>query len=211
VAVGIEPFLAVVLRQILEEGIEVRGEPGHVRLFWEAEVAMKARSLRRPPELFGPQFVSSVESPIGRTWVESDDRAILRVSFEALGRGRSVEPKILGAAITQLKEYFRRKRRSFELPLPERGSVFRKRVWRELERIPFGRVKSYQELTDATGGSARAVGGACSVNPLPIIVPCHRVLASNGLLTGYIGGMWRKRWLLEHEGVLPRELFRSVR
>lgn len=171
---------------------------------------MKDRSPRRPLELFGPQYVATVESPMGRIWIESDDRVILRVSFESVGRGRSGEPRVLKAAVKQMKEYVRRKRRSFDLPLPRRGSAFRNRVWDELKKIPFGRVKSYQEMTTITGGSARAVGGACSANPLPIIVPCHRVLSSSGLLTGYIGGMWRKRWLLEHEGVLPRELFKTA-
>lgn len=168
---------------------------------------MKKSSTARPLELFGPQYVATVNGPLGKLWVESDGEHILRVSFENLGRGRNGEPKVLKEAVKQMEQYFKGRRKSFDLPLPARGSAFRNRVWGELKKIPFGRVKSYQELVAKTGGSARAVGGACSVNPIPIIVPCHRVLASNGLLTGYIGGMWRKRWLLEHEGVLPKELF----
>lgn len=163
----------------------------------------------RPLQLFGPMFVGSLTTPIGRLWVETDDDTVLRVLFENPGRGKAGDPKVLKNALKQLDQYFRGKRRSFDLPLPARGSAFRNRVWHELNAIPFGRVKSYQELVTATGGSARAVGGACSANPIPIIVPCHRVLSSSGLLTGYVGGLWRKRWLLEHEGVFPKELFRT--
>lgn len=159
------------------------------------------------PELFGPQYVARLETPLGRIWVESDDAQVLHVRFASPGRGRSGMPNVLKEAVRQLEQYFQGRRASFDLPLPERGSAFRNRVWHQLQRIPFGRVKSYQELAQAAGGNARAVGGACAANPLPILVPCHRVLASNGSLTGYIGGLWRKRWLLEHEGVMPRELF----
>ena len=171
---------------------------------------MKNRSAPRPLELFGPQYVASVDSPIGKVWIESDGERVLRVSFESIGRGKSGVPKVLKEAAKQMGQYFKGKRKVFDLPLPARGSAFRNRVWEELNKIPFGRVKSYQELVVKTGGSARAVGGACGANPLPIIIPCHRVLSSTGLLTGYIGGMWRKRWLLEHEGVLPRELFKDA-
>lgn len=162
------------------------------------------------PELFGPQFVGSLRSPLGRLWVETDERHVLRVLFANPGRGRPHPPKFLEEALEQLDQYFRGRRRSFDLPLPARSNAFRQRVWNELDRIPFGRVKSYQELADAVGGSARAVGGACAANPTPILVPCHRVLASNGLLTGYVGGVWRKRWLLEHEGVFPKEMFNDA-
>ena len=158
-------------------------------------------------ELFGPQHVASTDSPIGRLWIESDGQRIIRLSFESPGRGRPGESKVLKEAVKQLQQYFNKKRKAFKLPIAEVGSPFRKALWEELNAIPFGRVKSYQELAEVIGGNARAVGGACADNPVPIIVPCHRVLASNGLLTGYLGGIWRKRWLLEHEGVLPKELF----
>jgi methylated-DNA-[protein]-cysteine S-methyltransferase len=170
------------------------------------EDAMRSGTLA----LFGPLFVGSLRTPVGRLWVETDDRAVQRVLFENPGRGRPHPPRVLEEALTQLGEYFNGRRKHLDLPLPSRGSVFRQRVWGELARIPHGRVKSYQELADTIGSSARAVGGACSVNPIPIIVPCHRVLASNGLLTGYVGGIWRKRWLLEHEGVFPKELFNDA-
>jgi methylated-DNA-[protein]-cysteine S-methyltransferase len=78
-----------------------------------------------------------------------------------------------------------------------------------LDTIPYGRTMTYQGIGDRIGGKAiaRTVGNACGSNPIPIIVPCHRVIAADGLLTGYVGGLWRKKWLLEHEGALPKELF----
>lgn len=169
---------------------------------------MKSTTDDPAPELFGPQYVARLITPIGRIWVESDEEHVLRVLFESPGRGRSgTVPKVLKEAERQLLQYFKGTRHAFDLPLPGRGSAFRARIWQELRRIPYGRVKSYQEIADRAGGSARAAGGACAANPVPIIVPCHRVLSSHGALTGYIGGLWRKRWLLEHEGVLQRELF----
>jgi len=162
----------------------------------------------KEPELFGPQYVASLDTPIGKLWVESDGSAIVRVSFENPGRGRHAKrPKVLTEALTQLRSYFAGRRKKFDLPLYRVGSPYRRRVWGRLEQVPFGGAITYAELSAAVGGAARSAGTACAVNPLLILVPCHRVLGSDGLLTGYAGGLWRKKWLLEHEGVLPKELF----
>ncbi|MEZ4738178.1 MAG: methylated-DNA--[protein]-cysteine S-methyltransferase [Flavobacteriales bacterium] len=161
------------------------------------------------PELFAPMHVGVVEGPIGKAWVESDGHLITRVSFDAL-RGRNTkEPKVLSEALKQLDGYFRKKRRSFDLPVQHLGTRFQKMVWSALEEIPYGKTVNYQAIGNAIGGKAiaRTVGNACAHNPTPIIVPCHRVIATNGLLTGYVGGIWRKRWLLVHEGALSKELF----
>lgn len=159
-------------------------------------------------ELFGPQHVASLDSPIGKLWVESDGVRITRVSFTNPGRGRQVHrPKVLTEALVQLKAYFAGRRRKFDLPLYHVGSPYRKRVWAQLEQVPFGRVVTYADLAVQVGGAARSAGSACGVNPLLILVPCHRVLGSDGLLTGYAGGLWRKKWLLQHEGALAKELF----
>ncbi len=101
----------------------------------------------------------------------------------------------------QLNEYFTGNRSNFKLPILLSGSEFQLKVWEELLKIPYGETRSYQEIAVSIGkkGAARAVGRANKKNPLPIIIPCHRVIGANGSLTGYTGGLWRKRWLLELE------------
>jgi methylated-DNA-[protein]-cysteine S-methyltransferase len=93
------------------------------------------------------------------------------------------------------------------LPLYQVGSAYRRKVWTRLGKIPYGSLATYADLAKDIGGAARSTGAACAVNPLLILVPCHRVVGSSGLLTGYAGGIWRKKWLLEHEGALAQELF----
>lgn len=101
----------------------------------------------------------------------------------------------------QLLDYFEHRRKSFELPLRLHGSSFMQKVWDELQQVPFGEAISYLQLARRLGDekAVRAVGHANGKNPLPLIVPCHRVIGQNGQLTGYSGGIWRKKWLLRHE------------
>ena len=101
----------------------------------------------------------------------------------------------------QLNEYFTGNRSDFQLPILLSGSEFQLKVWQELLNIPYGETRSYKEIAQKIGkeGAAQAVGKANKANPLPIIIPCHRVIGVNGSLTGYSGGLWRKRWLLELE------------
>lgn len=163
----------------------------------------------KTPELFALRHVSVVEGPIGKIWLESDGVLITRVSFDALKGRHSKEPKVLTEACKQMDAYFHKKRKAFDLPVQRLGTRFQRMVWEVLDDIPFGTTRTYQMIGDRIGGKAiaRTVGNACAHNPTPIIVPCHRVIASDGLLTGYVGGLWRKRWLLVHEGALPKELF----
>lgn len=163
----------------------------------------------KEPELFAHFHVLIVESPVGKVWVESDGELITRVSFEALKVRHAKPPKVLVDAGKQLDAYFHRKRKHFDLPLQRTGTRFQKLVWEAIDDIRFGDTRTYQAIADRIGGKAiaRTVGNACGSNPIPIIVPCHRVIASDGLLTGYVGGLWRKKWLLEHEGVLTKEMF----
>lgn len=107
----------------------------------------------------------------------------------------------------QIREYFEGRRTLFELPLDLRGTEFQRLVWAEVARIPFGSTATYGEIAHLTGRprASRAVGAANGANPIPIIVPCHRVIGADGSLTGYGGGMARKRWLLAHEGVLQAQ------
>jgi methylated-DNA-[protein]-cysteine S-methyltransferase len=117
--------------------------------------------------------------------------------------GRRRDP-VLTAARRQLDAYFAGKLTEFDLPLAPAGTVFQTGVWDELQRIPYGTTISYAELAGRVGrpGHFRAVGSANGRNPISIIVPCHRVLGSNGSLTGYGGGIDRKRWLLDHEAAV---------
>lgn len=160
-----------------------------------------------PPELFGPMFLASLETPIGKIWVESDGERITRTTFNNPGRGRhSKQPRVLQEAVIQLRAYMAGTRKKFDLPLYLVGSPYRRQIWDNLGQIRFGHASTYAALALKAGGSARSVGQACAVNPLLILVPCHRAMGSDGLLTGYAGGLWRKKWLLEHEGILEKEL-----
>lgn len=167
------------------------------------------RVTAREPELFAHFHAVAVETPIGKLYVQSDGEFITRVSFDPMKMRHARTPRVLVEAERQLTAYFGGESKKFELPLQRLGTSFQKLVWSVLDEIPFGEARTYQALADRIGGRAvaRTVGNACASNPLLIIVPCHRVLAVNGLLTGYAGGIWRKRWLLAHEGVLEKDLF----
>jgi len=146
-------------------------------------------------------------SPIGALVLSASETALTGVYFPKARRvqiGRSGENEILLAAKRQLAEYFAGKRTTFDLPLGAEGTPFEQRVWRLLREIPYGTTTSYGELARRLGDpkEARAVGAANGKNPIPIIVPCHRVIGAGGDLTGFGGGLDRKRWLLEHEGAL---------
>jgi len=119
------------------------------------------------------------------------------------GRRRSRGPA-LDAALSQLREYFSGARRRFSVRVAPTGTDFQQRVWRAIAAIPFGETRTYGELAAALGGPplARAVGAATAANPIPILIPCHRVIGADGSLTGYGGGLRMKVWLLHHEGVL---------
>lgn len=109
----------------------------------------------------------------------------------------------------QVKEYFEGKRKEFSLTFDLKGTKFEMSVWEALMKIPYGETRAYGELASMLGrpGAARAVGRANGANYIPIIIPCHRVIDANGSLHGYGGGLWRKQWLLEHEGATPKQLF----
>jgi methylated-DNA-[protein]-cysteine S-methyltransferase len=159
--------------------------------------------------------IASVATPIGEFRVVYRERTVHLVDL--LERG--VEPSPVPADALrdptpftpdspprQLREYFRGRRRVFDLDIrPWTGSEFDLRVWRTLAKVPAGETVTYGELARRSGfpGSARAVGGSMARNPVPIVVPCHRVVGQAGSLVGFGLGMWRKRWLLDHEGAWP--------
>ena len=153
-------------------------------------------------------FYSIVTTPIGPLTLVGDAEHLSAIGFPA-GRGAvHIDPSwrqsdaAFASATAQLGEYFAGTRRVFDLPLSPRGTEFQRRVWGELARIPFGRTVSYSDVAAAIGRprAVRAVGAANGRNPLPIVVPCHRVIGKSGDPVGYAGGLAVKAWLLEHEG-----------
>ena len=141
-----------------------------------------------------------IQSPIGCIEITADQLGITSVKLGAEERIKS-ETRLLAKAAKQLDEYFEKKRKSFDLPLSLYGTNFQKEVWLELVRIPFNKTISYLQLAKQLGDekSIRAAANANAKNPVAIIVPCHRVIGTNGTLVGYAGELWRKQWLLEHE------------
>jgi methylated-DNA-[protein]-cysteine S-methyltransferase len=145
----------------------------------------------------------TLPSPLGvlRLYAHADELCgVYLPDQDAPAASRRASP-VLSAAAAQLVEYFGGGRRTFDLPLAPRGTGFQELVWRALTAIPFGETRSYGELARTIGrpAASRAVGAANGRNPISIIVPCHRVVASSGQLTGYAGGLAAKKWLLEHE------------
>ena len=149
-----------------------------------------------------------VQTPIDRLVVASDGSAIVGVWManaepdDASWTDRGGTDSLLDEARRQLVAYFTGRLRAFDLPLAPNGTDFQRRVWSALREIPFGATISYAELARRVSNAAavRAVGAANGRNPIPIIVPCHRVIGSSGSLTGFGGGLHRKQWLLRHEG-----------
>ena len=138
-------------------------------------------------------------TPIGEVTVSEEDGQILALDW---GRGRDqTRTPLLADAITQLQDYFDGTRAVFDLPLAPHGTAFQRRVWDALRAIPPGDTRSYGDLARALGSSARAIGQANGANPIPILIPCHRVLAAGGALGGYSGGdgPTTKQWLITHE------------
>ena len=148
----------------------------------------------------------SVPSPVGNLLLVGDGERLTGLfmtsqrrapSFEAVGEDGAA----FGEAVRQLGEWFEGRRRTFHLDLAPCGSTFQLQVWEVLREIPFGETMTYGEVARRVGrpGSARAIGSAVGGNPVGIVIPCHRVVGAGGALTGYAGGLDRKRWLLEHE------------
>lgn len=142
-----------------------------------------------------------INSPLGITKIEGDENGIAIISVLSDGELTTKIPKNLQEAVSQLNEYFDGKRTDFTFKLNPKGTDFQVKVWQELTNIPFGKTISYLDLAKKLGDPKviRAAASANGKNPLWIVVPCHRVIGTDGSLTGYAGGLWRKKWLLEHE------------
>jgi methylated-DNA-[protein]-cysteine S-methyltransferase len=152
------------------------------------------------------------ESPVGDLFIASTERGLCRISYHAEGQDEQLA-RIFGARVLrvplddvrrELDEYFAGRRRAFDVPLDLRVAPFHEAVLHELARVPYGRTETYGSLAAKVGrpNAARAVGTVMNRNPIPIVLPCHRVVGANGSLTGYAGGLHVKRALLELEGAM---------
>lgn len=143
---------------------------------------------------------TTYQSPVGPLNIESEGNFIVKVSFGGLPVQDKITPEIT-KCVEQLDQYFSGELLEFDLPLNPEGTSFQKRVWETLSTIPYGVVRSYLDIAKSLDdlGAVRAVGRANGSNPIAIIIPCHRVIGKDGSLTGYAGGVEKKKWLLHHE------------
>jgi len=152
--------------------------------------------------------ITYYKTPIGTAKIAGDENGISSVSVldEAIETSKVI-PTCLQDCVKQLDEYFKGKRTDFNLKLNPQGTEFQQKVWNELLNVPYGKTSTYLEQTKKLGDvkAIRAVASANGKNPIWIIIPCHRIIGSNGSLTGYAGGIWRKKWLLEHENPSPQQ------
>lgn len=146
-------------------------------------------------------FYSTMESPIGTLYLIGTKDYLCQIKIHCPKEITRQDLPLFQEAQRQLKEYFSGKRKVFQLPIFFQGTPFQEKVWRSLLNIPYGSTKSYQEIAQEIGNekAVRAVGGAVHRNPLPLILPCHRVIGKNGSLVGFGLGLSTKKWLLEHE------------
>ena len=143
-----------------------------------------------------------IKTPLGTAEIIGDVNGVSAISILDAETEISNEiPDFLELSVNELNEYFYSKRTAFTFKLQPQGTAFQQKVWQELINIPFGKTVSYMDLSKKLGDikAIRAVASANGKNPLWIVIPCHRVIGTDGSLTGYAGGLWRKKWLLEHE------------
>ncbi|NAS31749.1 methylated-DNA--[protein]-cysteine S-methyltransferase [Flavobacteriaceae bacterium R38] len=149
-----------------------------------------------------------LNTPVGTLRIKGDEQGITEIIFlnEDIPE-TTVFPEVLEDAVYQLKEYFEKKRTTFSFTINLQGTDFQKRVWRNLLNIPYGKTASYLDMAKRLGDPKviRAAASANGKNPISIVIPCHRVIGSDGSLTGYGGGLHRKKWLLEHESPSPQQ------
>ncbi len=152
-------------------------------------------------------FETYYKSPIGNLRIIANDSHIIQISFTKDFFKMKITPFHLENCISQLDEYFSGNRKEFTVNINPSGTEFQSKIWNQLLRIPYGKTVSYLDQAKAYGDekAIRAIALANSKNPIPIIIPCHRVIGTNGSLTGYAGGLLNKRWLLEHEGAIQQK------
>jgi len=142
-----------------------------------------------------------IKTPLGIATIIGDENGVSEISVSQEGEVSIIIPAVLQEAVLQLQDYFEKKRTSFDFKINPKGTDFQIKVWNALLEIPYGKTRTYLEQSKFLGDikAIRAVASANGKNPLWIVVPCHRVIGADGSLTGYAGGLWRKKWLLEHE------------
>jgi len=149
-----------------------------------------------------------IKTPLGIAKIEGDENGLTSITvFDSEEQVSDIIPELLEDAVYQLQEYFEGSRTEFSLALNPEGTDFQIKVWQALQQIPYGKTVSYLDLSKSLGDVKviRAVAAANGRNPLWIVVPCHRVIGSDGSLTGYAGGLHRKKWLLEHESPIKQQ------
>ncbi|WP_281988648.1 methylated-DNA--[protein]-cysteine S-methyltransferase [Aquimarina aggregata] len=156
------------------------------------------------------EIETCIETPLGTAIISGDENGITSVSVTKEPKTKPSQdniPVYLKEAVLQLQEYFNGERDVFDLKLNPSGTEFQKKVWDELLKIPFGKTVSYLDIAKRLGDPKciRAAATANGKNPLWIVIPCHRVIGSDGSLTGYAGGLWRKKWLLDHENPVKQQ------
>ena len=157
------------------------------------------------------KFRSIYKTPLGTLQIEAEDGFITEIKFleaDANSSDNKNTSAVIKSCLRELEEYFNRTRKIFSIPLKLEGTEFEKQVWNELRNIPYGKTITYEELASRLGDvkKIRAAGRASGKNPLPIIVPCHRVIGKDGSFVGYAGGIHRKEWLLAHEGAINKQV-----
>ena len=150
-------------------------------------------------------FTAHYSSPLGVLTLVGTEKKILSINFDEEEKPVSPSlPPSLEKGLKQIDEYFKGHRKSFSLPLQLEGTEFQTLVWEELLKIPYGETRAYSDIARSIDRprAIRAVGAACGSNRISLIIPCHRVIGKDGKLVGYGSGLWRKEWLLKHEGIL---------
>ena len=150
-----------------------------------------------------------IETPLGIASIAGDEDGVKKISIIEghIEKPSSEIPTVLRDAVIQLQDYFKGDRDNFDIKMNPSGTQFQKKVWQELSKIPFGKTVTYLDIAKQLGDPKciRAAASANGKNPLWIVVPCHRVIGSDGSLTGYAGGLWRKKWLLDHESPVKQQ------
>ncbi|CAN5552779.1 methylated-DNA--[protein]-cysteine S-methyltransferase [soil metagenome] len=149
-------------------------------------------------------YFATLASPVGQLLLTSDGERLTGLQLDVVPSDDLIpDAKPLRSAIQQLQAYFAGELRKFDLPLNAAGTAFQRTVWKQLCKVPYGKTASYRDIAAKIANplAVRAVGSANGRNPIAIVVPCHRIIAADGTLGGYSGGLWRKEWLLNHEGV----------
>jgi methylated-DNA-[protein]-cysteine S-methyltransferase len=150
-------------------------------------------------------YASVIESPVGKITIFADDEFVHVVTFAEKDITGLPENELTLKVADQLKDYFKGDLRDFDFPMKQKGTEFQQEVWQNLLVIPFGETTSYAKFSAHHPLAIRAIAAANGKNNIAIVVPCHRVIGSNGKLVGYAGGLWRKQWLLQHEREISQQ------